>query len=390
VKTSLSGTEARPVAALLDGSILNQLSDGVVLLDRTGKVIGLNLAAQPFLRRLLESRSTIKDAVERINLGKLSAPTVLTLNNKLPTTGDATEMTEVVLHRNGMAGFVCLFSPRANRSDADVGFPELLSKELRAVTQNAVHALDALADAASDMSTLEGLKDVRSLLGDVLNLTPKDRSRDEQVERVEILEFLRRLRPDLALRFPRLEGEIHLIQDGDIAPIYGHGGWLHSALNGLLHRVCAACPPGGHVQIELKQIGNHLTCIAKSFVTPMMGKKVPKHLIADPIATLDPLRHWKPLNLLLCQRVIEQHGGQLRLVAVDGEPYSPSATTTGSDDVASFTLTLPTGTQYLGATERCVSCPIAEQAQLYAKEFVQLVRELESSIKLSNDSKESI
>ncbi len=73
----------------------------------------------------------------------------------------------------------------------------------------------------------------------------------------------------------------------------------------------------------------------------------------------------------ICRRIIELHGGQMKLKAVSGSGDENEA---ASAALGSFTLTLPTGIPVADRSRvSCAECRITFQAMQYARDLAELM-----------------
>ena len=155
------------------------------------------------------------------------------------------------------------------------------------------------------------------------------------------------------------------VVDTEPSPSYGHSRWMKQALSALLTLLGESCPAAGKVMINVQQIGDFVIVTGK--IAAEIGRpSVFADEFDDAGSTASQLARRR--HLQIARRILEIHGGQLRLRSMLGA---------GDDDRApmdSFTLSLPTGRPANETlTRNCGKCPVTVQAQRYAKDLAELM-----------------
>lgn len=146
------------------------------------------------------------------------------------------------------------------------------------------------------------------------------------------------------------------------APVYGSRRWLLAALCNLLRELDGYHPRQMPIVLTLRQIGHH------QLLSPSVGRKshTERQAKRSTPTPPDPWLSHSALSLQLCRRIVELHGGSLRLQ----EDEEESATR-----LFGFSLSLPTG--IANQPPACnTDCPLRLQVERYASDFGGLLDEL--------------
>jgi hypothetical protein len=169
-------------------------------------------------------------------------------------------------------------------------------------------------------------------------------------------------------RLPQRDGEISYVINDDkkAAQIYGEQAWFEQAMESLLTRLAEGCPPKGRVRIDLRQTGDFVSIFAFAGSAPAnTAAYCPS---CDRQSTL---RQPANLQMEICRRIIELHGGQLKIKMLgDGSEGDLSRA------IESFSIALPTS---LPTADRslasCAECRITYQSLQYAEDLAALMGE---------------
>jgi len=355
----------------LDKTVCNSLADGIVLLDKQGVITDLNRAAHPFLKQCIESQAHLTDWVADASKGNLSLPAKVDLFDA----GDDSSgtMRKTMLCLNGHRGFALVIQQQASvevgvghvSSDVTSLMGERLQAQLR-VTAELLHRFAPTGPGADELRKQASHLDV--VLREIATLAElggRDKLFSE--DRFLLADVVR----DLLPRMPRQSSAdaIHyVVDDGkcDQGANYGNRHWLEQALHTLLLRLAAGCPPNGQVRVELRQIGDFIVMAASSGAKPL-GSFFPSPLRA--FRGSDP--KLGGISMEICHRIIELHGGQMKLKAVSGSGEENEA---ASPALGSFTLTLPTGIPVADRSlVSCAECRITFQAMQYARDLAEMM-----------------
>ena len=352
---------------------LNILSDGLVLLDAKGVISGINRMPPACLKRVLENRARIAVWVADALKGSLSLPAAVELHEggSAPRGGEAGGQ-RAMLCMNGRRGYalVIKFAPQADSPPIGTGLEALMGQEMQDQLRTTAELLRRFEPTGAEAAKLrrQAVK-LESLLQDVAALAEL-RGRDQvfSEDRFQLAGLVRELVPQL----PRQRGEDairYVVDDGidNHGNLYGSRHWLQQALHTLLLRLAAGCAPRGQVRVELRQIGDFLVMAgtAISPVTDAVGfhplpqRASPSRILKEGGLTMD-----------ICSRIIDLHGGQMKLTpaSVDAEGGVAGATA-----LESLTLTLPTGLPVADRSRvSCAECRITFQALQYARDLAEI------------------
>ncbi len=220
--------------------------------------------------------------------------------------------------------------------------------------------LSTLVKEASDLSTKLGkLRDLVSVFGESAIL------RDERI-----------LLPDLlaqALAEVRHMADDRNItvtmsgMDSDLPAVYGSSHWLGKAMSEYLEQSIRSAQPGGLIELSVQSVGTRVMVRARN-----QGLFVSNHERRSAFApfgvgdTLKPSDKRKGIGLALSQRILEQHGGSVRIE----DDYE------GVD----FVLEIPAGAPASQDAQLSV-----EQAQRYARDMSLLMeRSMSKRIKATD------
>lgn len=360
--------------------LLGKLSDGIILLNRQAQIVSSNQAAQPWTKQTRSMLSVLKNLINLEVRGRIELPIKL---GQWTCKIDQSERTAVSwLIKDGAFEYAIFIAPDASQTSAngqfclsqihEIGFINLLGEDARTqlgllrLMLSPSEQLDATGVAAQCVrveNLLQSVCELAQLLG-----------RDEVFasERLALPDIVRN-----SMALARTSASVHrpdFVLDAaptDIGVVYGHAQWLGYALRVLFEALKTSAPARCQINIGLRQMGNFVV---------LTGRVGPSQ--TTPSSKLQPMQTGQPANaagfqhrdakihMLMCQRIIELHAGQLKLSLLQDS--------TAHDDAAqaleSFTLTLGTG---LPTHERsrasCVECPHVLQEQAYATDLAQLM-----------------
>ena len=352
----------------LSAATMSLMSDGVILLDQKGRPREVNAAAQPWLRRCVEFTQQWARSIEQLQAGAITLPLVV----DIARAGDGLPPANVHLLKNGNHGYALLIRPLSTTSlpshhSSKSSFLALMGSEVRKEIARFTALLHESHDPiAQSTDLMRQANRVDTLLTEVGALAELDQ-RDEIFagQRLAIAEIVRAILPAL----PRVAGDdpirYALVESGEkLAPVYGNQKWLRQALHTLLARLGRDCPTLGSVVIDLRQIGDFLVINGRA-----TADSAGWHSALDPAP---PSRPTYSLEAEICHRIIELHGGQLKLRFIDKEATQEDPDATGP--IESVTLTLPTGVPS-GDRSRvsCADCRITLQSMQYARDLAEIM-----------------
>lgn len=140
----------------------------------------------------------------------------------------------------------------------------------------------------------------------------------------------------------------------EVAPVYGNKEWLRLLLSYLLRELDASVGPTEKIVFTLRQLGNHMVLSSGTEALTAAERNRPR---ASPFPGAG-------LTESFCQRIVELHGGTLRLLHEDDG---------GQGVLSGITLSLPTSVQGQAVTNRCNECPLIDQIECYATDLAVLM-----------------
>lgn len=238
--------------------------------------------------------------------------------------------------------------------EAEMAHPiEVLMKKLPQVTsltqlRGQTQELDTLMEEASLLSTKLGkLRDLVSVFG---------QGAIQRDERIDMLGLIKGVLAEVAPQASERGVTIQSVgMEGDLPAVYGSHAWLSKALSEYLEHSVRSAQPGGLIEFSVVAQGTRLMLRARN-----QGLFVSNHERRSAFVPFgvgdgfDETRARQGIGLALSQRIVEQHGGQVRI----------------EDDFDSvdFVMEIPAGAPASQDAQLSV-----EQAQRYAKDMAQLM-----------------
>ena len=338
-------------------TLLPHLSDGVLLLDQCGTLILSNQRARALLgcdngERILQEplRAALASALER---------NPLPVRVQLFTTAGVP--VEALLTANGQTA-VAVLQDRSGASD-EIAFANILGivdSELRAPMEELARTAGAITEAlvaienGDDGRQLPLLMEIASNVLDLRNAGSEARrlqrimslaalyGRDPIVstERISVNQLVadaaERLKPEFVTAGKSIDAAM---SENDDAVVYGSRRWLLEALTECVRELATTSSDGEQIRIEIARREAQVAVLVRAG-TERRGRSA---------ATLT-----LGVGALLARRVLEMHGGKLRLC--------------GLPDARELALELPTGG--LSAASNPVS---DQQAERYAQDIARLL-----------------
>ena len=222
--------------------------------------------------------------------------------------------------------------------------------------------LNSLVSQASELSTkLNKLRDLVSVFGE---------SAIQRDERILLSELLKKAIQEV---LPQArERNVTLATTGldvDLPPIYGSEHWLTKAVSEYLEHSVRSAQRGGLIELSIHAVGTRVMVRARNqglFVSnhERRGAFVPFG-VGDGKAPAEGAR--QGIGLALSQRILEQHGGSVRIE--------------DDFDAVDFVLEVPAGAPASQDAQLSV-----EQAQRYARDMSQLLaRSMARKVKVGED-----
>lgn len=140
-----------------------------------------------------------------------------------------------------------------------------------------------------------------------------------------------------------------------LGPIYANREWLELTLIHLLTELHKGTPVGRRIVLTLKQLGNFQVLVTHDADALRTGLS---HSAASQV-----VREIPKLSFSFCRRIVDLHGGTLRLESERDKDVR----------LSSFTLSLPTGDDSQSQQRTCVTCPLTAQVERYAEDLAELM-----------------
>jgi hypothetical protein len=140
----------------------------------------------------------------------------------------------------------------------------------------------------------------------------------------------------------------------------------------------AGAPRHSHIALNLRQNGGFLVLTARPSTASDVraSVRVPQEAVKDPV-----LRLAASIRVPLARRIVELHGGQLKVNPLDGDGAD------ASNAIESFTLQLPTGSPVSQRSKDCENCSVNQQATAYARDLAALMPSLPKEAEVSDEER---
>lgn len=362
-----------------DKRLLDQMSEGVILLNRQAQVMGHNTAAEAWVQRCKEKCNKLRQVIDQVILGRVELPAKLGLFAQAEAAADDTHPPAAAwLCRDGLNNYAIFLSPHKlptpNPELVEKRFVSLLGDDvlqhmstLRALLQDrsgdAEQREQAIATQSDQLDTL--LAEITRLA----TLMQHEQLIDET--RVEMDELIKLLLPTLQTK----HHNPFAFNSGSnrYGVLFGNVAWLNYALRVLLQALGESAPPGGQIDINMHQMGGFM--VLSGNVTRRQAVSV--NAVNPEPHSSNAGAHRAAAQMMMCKRIIELHAGKLKLNFMsgiaDGQQHP--------QNIESFTLTMATGISSQQKTASCAECPIALQAQAYAMDMATLLSQQTTSPK---------
>lgn len=343
--------------------LLDAVHDRILILGRNGKVLYTNTPARGDFSGELSGLLTapaLRDAAKRL----WSNPTLAPLRLKLPGEDSDTFDVSLVMAPNGSdiavvvharAGAAATQGSTQARTTAELMRQHLLDPLKKFVATARTPDAEVSAAGADLVARMEKVIDLVAVFGDEVLVT------DERVVMTPLVESVCR---DLGPT--RLAGRARIVLtgfDADLPPVYGSERWIRRAVheivdNAVQHGILDTAPGSiATVEIVARQGGEFMTL---QFINRgAFAQALPRNARLVPFAKTAPNAAKPPvvtrIGLPLAQRIIELHGGTLR---VNDE----------ADADVEVTVQLPTGAPRFAQPRIDI-----EQAQRYAQDLSKLL-----------------
>jgi hypothetical protein len=367
--------------------MLEKMTEGVIVLNPDGQVTDYNRAAKPWLKACLAGASALAALIGKARAGQLQLP--VAVDGVFQQAAGGADFYLCRNEPNAFAIFITAPPPTARApatataesSQADLGpdsFFALLGQDFR-------HELAALrqrlaeppvpADSANHLAQVQQQSMRLSQLLVAMEQLCELHEQDAffQGDRVPMGALI-----DAAIAaLPSRRSDYCVNRDlsdadGKQGMLFGDARWLGIALTALLEEMGASAPVQAQVEIRVRQAGGFVVLTGQC--RPFLGQSGRPAAPASPAAQATFTSFSADIRMVICQRIVALHGGQLKTVALDADQADPKRR-----GMASFVLSLPTGAPLYGRRlAACASCLAPRQAEQYAKDLAALLPQLKS------------
>lgn len=370
-----------------DMKMLENLSEGVVLLNGSGQITDFNQAANPWLKPCFNSVVKLAALIREIRLEKIKSPVIVKITglderNVKPVT--------TYLCSNGEAGFALLIAPvrtllSTRATDQHQGMFALMSAEIRhkltkfqeqlaALShQNGTLDLAAITQNSEHLNRLLAAIDQLSQLNEIDSFTPGERiSIDALIN--DVLGSMTHLQCEFRVNALPHDPLDHM------GTVYGNAEWLKCGLRGLLDCLDDGGIDKKVIELKVRQSGGFVVLTAK--LLSGGGNGITKAGKPGSMSSA-ALGVSADIRVPIARRIFELHGGQLKIVEIDS--HNPDEFRRG---ISTFTLILPTGSSGQKRRPECDNCLVGRQAVAYARDLAQLMPTIPAASDLSKEELE--
>ncbi len=370
-----------------DTNTLERLSEGVVLLDRYGQITDFNRAAKPWLKSCVKVADKISAIVAQAVRDSSKTPFLIDL---YPKADAKIRAADVMLCSDGKDGFALLFTPVHPGEQENPGawqrqgISHLIGDEIRHQLNQLIQQLGAIKDSKSAVEITplrEHAQHLRSLFVAMEELSLIDQAGAMfPGERLSVVALLNQAIASINLRHCDYYIDATAPEPAtEVGAVYGSASWVQCAFVALLQSLEQGAPRRSHIALNVRQNGGFLVLTARpSSISDVSGATpVRPEAVKDPV-----LRLADSIRMPLARRIVELHGGQLRVNAIDGDDPAQS------NAIESFTLQLPTGSPGNQRSNDCENCIVNQQATAYACDLAALMPSTPKEAEISVDERD--
>lgn len=345
-------------------TLLETIKDGIVVVNLAGDLVFANAAArQSFSQQLttIANHPELKLAIANAAIGKTPVPCQIRISlgediyARTTLSGTLIQAPNVIDY-----AFVIHTGLRSDEYTNSLhNFFELIRQELRNPVQQFLTELEKTqpkSEAGREViDRLEKMIDLVEVFGD-------DALIDD--ERILFKNLVSEVCQDLAPIANKHRMQISLVGfSGELPPVYGSTNWLKRAVrecmeNAIKHSSEALSSTGGNGNVEIRAStsGQHLMITVRNLgkgALPKISDRVFLPFNRAGIRKESPLQGLS-IGLPLAQRIVQLHGGQIRIL--------------NQDDSTELIMELPTGAPKRDSTRMDI-----QQAQKYAEDLSKLM-----------------
>lgn len=352
--------------------LLCSIQDGLVLVSPMGKVKFANEAAQrrhgaPVLAEIAAS-ADLKKHIKSVTSGRIKLPASIQVQIK-PGMADEQSFGCTLIEAPNQIDYSLLIHQTHSGSAYSAALSSMLEiidqelggpiRDLLATAAPADPVLVAGGARALAMQEIVNRVDKLKNLVEVFGAAPLVGS-DRVVLKDLVMRAWARVAPLASAR--KAQASLVGFHD-DLAPVYGSADWLERALcecleNAVRHSITAdSSGAGPHIEIRANPLGGHVGLVVRNLGAGTLAKHGDRVFLPFNRAGLPRSTgaQGMSIGLPLCKRIIELHGGHMRI-------------NTGEDDSVSIAIELPTG-----APKRETGEQALVQAQMYAQDLAKLM-----------------
>ena len=354
--------------------LLEQMAEGVLLLNRQGILLEQNRAGRPWQDACKYMQPYLKRLIDEEIAGRLDLP--ISIEMRTPPNGAAVPLANVWLCKNGQKAYALFIvagqrirEPRVETRPAESGFLMLMGAQARRSLEDLKKMLadeptsdlgrsSVLAHKATEVAALlKDIADLAHLMGQ--DLVFAEQKLDFSSILGQAFEMAKHANVNRAMREVDLDTQT-------LGVVYGDTNWMTYALRVLLECLYAGAPDKSTIRVDVRQMGEFVA-IKGSVV---MSKAYPTRLVSK-VTELNAIPSGPHAHLQICRRILELHGAQLKLIFLDAASDPDKASLVKID---TFTMTLLTGMpEHNRSRVSCANCPITLQAAAFAKDLSTLM-----------------
>lgn len=353
-----------------DKQFLEKMTEGVILLNRIGKITHFNRAAQPWLNHAVLAEKMLGKIIAERFMSKSAPPVLVKLFEQ---SASAAQPLEVYLCGSEAQDYSLFITgkttaePAQKNNAQQADFLALLSTEIQAEMTQLREQLALLKDVTglpAHNPIVQRADRLNSLIAAIDQLSKLNTlNTSAQSDRVSMMTLIDEVLGDLPhLRAGFSVNELLSDAAGEQGMLFGNKAWLKCGLRALLEGMSDCAPPRSQIELRVRQNGSFVVLTGSAINATGIRKTHP----AKPVTSAHTaLAVQADIRAPIARRIFELHGGDLKIVKIDLD--TPDAYST---DMASFTLLLPTGRPIEAhAQPTCGSCPYFQQTELYANDL---------------------
>ena len=363
--------------------MLEKMAEGIISIDRQAAVLGHNRAAEPWVASTKNLAPALRRLIGEEVQGRVLLPVRIDLAARQ---GEAkVPAADVWMVKNGQRDYAIFIAALGRMPEAqpllaapvqaspqvlETHYISLFGDEVRHQLAGLQGQLDSLIQDqgpdpvhhTQELITQAAL--VSQLLKEISDLTQLMQRdlvfADDRMDPAALIGTLM-----LELAPAKLVNDITLSFDPEAKQqglVYGNKPWMEDALRVLLKSLIHGAPKHSRIALGLRQMGDFVVItgrVSNAFTPLHLSLRTSAEQPHQPATGQDA---GIAMSMLICQRIIDLHGGKLKL------EWLPSA------KVESFTLTLVTGApMHERSHASCRDCRVPMQALSYAEDLASIL-----------------